>query len=558
MKPCKGTDPMKKSISLWTILWLVLVVLPRGSYARDAARWQYAVPVDTVVSGETHDHPIAYLWIPPKCTQIRAVVVAQHNLLEESVLLNPRFRSVMERCNIAEVWVVPNIDYVFNFHKGAGEAFDVMMKALAEKSGYAELTTAPVVPLGHSAAASYPWNFAAWSPSRTLAIVSLHGDTPESHMTGSGQPNPDWGASTIDGIPGLFVMGQYEWIDKRTQPGLDYVAAHPSTPLAMLPDIGHGHFDTSEAQAEFLAMFIRKAAEARLPKHSPLAGPVPLKPVDPKQGWLVDRWEPAAGRRFPAAPYAAYTGDRTNAFWCFDQEMALATEDYGDGRVLRTDRSIIYVQDGQVLAPTGGAAGSMPRPKLEMDADGRTFHFAAFVVDGTVAPGTEWTHAEAKAVHAMELSPRVLCGPVTKTGKESYQLEFDQSGFKSAYRSYNVFISTMIPVSDQEMVHSQPAGIFVPHNTEGTDNTITFPPLPDVTDRKPIVLNATASSGLPVAYYVDSGPAVVEGNTLKFTRIPPRSRFPVAVTVVAWQWGHATSPAVKSAEPVSMTFHIAR
>ena len=547
---------MKTPIRLLAIVWLALAALATGALARDAARWQFSAPVDTLVSGETHDHPIAYLWIPPKCKQVRAVVVAQHNLLEESVLLNPRFRSVMEHSNIAEVWVVPNIDYVFNFHKGAGEAFDAMMKALAEKSGYAELATAPVVPLGHSAAASYPWNFAAWAPSRTLAIVSLHGDTPESHMTGSGQPNPDWGASTIEGIPGLFVMGQYEWIDKRTQPGLDYVAQHPGTPLAMLPDIGHGHFDTSDAQAEFLAMFIRKAAEARLPKVESSTAPVQLQPVDPKQGWLVDRWEPDTGRHFPAAPYADYTGDRANAFWCFDREMALATENYGNDRVLRTDRSILYVQNGKVIAPTSGAAGSMPRPKLDMDADGRTFHFTAFQVDGTVAPGTDWTGAEAKAVHAKQLSPRVLCGPVAKTGKDSYRLEFDQSGFKSAYRSYNVFISTMIPVSAPEMVHSQPSGIFVPHNTEGADNAITFPPLPDVTDRTPITLNATASSGLPVAYYVDSGPAVIEGNTLKFTRIPPRSRFPVLVTVVAWQWGRASSPAVKSADPVSETFQI--
>lgn len=32
-------------------------------------------------------------------------------------------------------------------------------------------------------------------------------------------------------------------------------------------------------------------------------------------------------------------------------------------------------------------------------------------------------------------------------------------------------------------------------------------------------------------------PAVVRDGRLVFTTLPPRARFPVAVTVGAWQWG---------------------
>ncbi len=39
-----------------------------------------------------------------------------------------------------------------------------MMKNLSEISGYTELEFAPVIPIGHSAMATYPWNFAAWNP----------------------------------------------------------------------------------------------------------------------------------------------------------------------------------------------------------------------------------------------------------------------------------------------------------------------------------------------------------------------------------------------------------
>ena len=530
-----------------------------------AGLWQYSVTVDSVDSGEIHGHPRAYLWIPPRCTQVRAVVVAQHNLLEESVLLDPQFRATLEKLNMAEVWIMPNIDYVFDFNKGAGEAFDGMMRSLAAGSGYGELASAPVVPLGHSAAASYPWNFAAWAPDRTLAVLSVHGDMPQSNLTGSGRPNPDWGGRTIDGVPGLFVMGQYEWLDTRTQPGLNYVGRHPATPLAMLPDIGHGHFDTSDDQIAFLSLFLRKAAQYRLPKDAPQGGPVTLKAVDPKQGWLVDRWEPPLGkesqfgRKYPAAPYGEYTGNRSNAFWCFDREMAEATENYGQGRVLNPARRIIYVQDGKVLADLPGAAGSMPRPQLEADADGRTFHFAAYAVNGLVAAGTDWNGAEAAAVGAKQLSPRVLCGPLVKVDANTYRLEFEQSGFNSPYRSFNAFISTKIPDTEKEMVHSQQADVTVPRYTEGLDNVIVFPPIADINDRsKPIKLIATASSGLPVAYYVDSGPAEIAGHTLRFTAIPPRSKFPIAVRVVAWQWGAPAPAKVKSAEPVVVTFSIVR
>ena len=34
--------------------------------------------------------------------------------------------------------------------------------------------------------ATFPWNFAAWNPERTLAIISYHGDAPRTNLTGYG------------------------------------------------------------------------------------------------------------------------------------------------------------------------------------------------------------------------------------------------------------------------------------------------------------------------------------------------------------------------------------
>ena len=57
--------------------------------------------------------------------------------------------------------------------------------------------------------------------------------------------------------------------------------------------------------------------------------------------------------------------------------------------------------------------------------------------------------------------------------------------------------------------------------------------------QKSVELRATSDAGLPVSYFVREGPGVIEGSTLRLTPIPPRAKFPIILTVVAWQWGRA-------------------
>ena len=61
---------------------------------------------------------------------------------------------------------------------------------------------------------------------------------------------------------------------------------------------------------------------------------------------------------------------------------------------------------------------------------------------------------------------------------------------------------------------------------------------------------------LMVCFYVQEGPAEVKDGKLVFTKIPPRSKFPVRVTVVAWQYGRAVEPKVKTADPVTMSLYV--
>ena len=80
--------------------------------------------------------------------------------------------------------------------------------------------------------------------------------------------------------------------------------------------------------------------------------------------------------------------------------------------------------------------------------------------------------------------------------------------------------------------------------TKGTPQAITFPAIPDQQPgAKSVSLLATSDSGLPVDYYVVAGPAELDGRRLVLTEIPVSSRYPVKITVVAYQWGRTMEPA---------------
>ncbi len=104
----------------------------------------------------------------------------------------------------------------------------------------------------------------------------------------------------------------------------------------------------------------------------------------------------------------------------------------------------------------------------------------------------------------------------------------------------------------------QKAQMIIPvKNTEGQQQYIKFATLPDIKrGTKYVSLSAVSSCGLPVDFYVESGPAYVDGNRLILTAIPPKTTYPVKVTVIAWQYGKNSDPKIKTAEPVKQTFYI--
>jgi hypothetical protein len=95
-------------------------------------------------------------------------------------------------------------------------------------------------------------------------------------------------------------------------------------------------------------------------------------------------------------------------------------------------------------------------------------------------------------------------------------------------------------------------------NAIGAVQQIRFPEIADVSvaSTKSIRLMAESDAGARVDYFIREGPARIEGDLLEILPIPVRAKYPVPVTVVAWQWGRSTEPRLQSATPVVRTFYL--
>ena len=515
-----------------------------------AAPWQWSVEIKELISEETNAHPSAYLWIPENCKQVRAVIIGQHNMTEETIFEHSEFRKNMGKLGIAEIWITPGIDQRWDVTKGTQQIFETMMKNLSEISGYTELEFAPVIPIGHSAMATYPWNFAAWNPERTLAVLSIHGDSPRTHLTGYGRANLDWGTRTIEGIPSLMVMGEDEWWEDRLITSFDYRREYPNAPLAFLADAGHGHFDISDELIDYLSLFLKKTVEYRLPEHSSLDAPIQLIPVEAKNGWLADRWRKNEKPTAEAASYDKYKGDKNHAFWYFDKEMADATEKYYANERGKTEQYIGFEQKGKLITFNPKSHVRMS-PSFQPEADGVTFHLKAVYTDTL-----RNEYSKEHSTHPIRMSR--ICGPVEVVNDTTFTVRFYRMGLDNPKRTGGICLMASVKQDHKYRSAVQQVEIRIPYrNKEGISQRIIFPKLSDVkASVKEISLNGTADSGLPVYYYVKEGPAEIKGDKLVLTKIPPRAKFPVKVTVVAWQYGRSGESKVQTAEAVEQSFYI--
>lgn len=525
-----------------------------------AVEWQWSIPM-APPPVSTNERPRAFLWIPPECKSIRGVVFGHHNMEEIGVFEHPKFRVTMAELGFAIVWVAPTFDRNFRFDQGAGEKFDRMLTELAEVSGYSELTNAPIVPCGHSAAASLPWYMAAWKPERIIAGISFSGQWPYVPDPGNA---PDFPDHVMDSVPGFVTHGEYEWADDRMSQGMPIRHAHPKIPLSALGCPADGHFIALDDKIEMLALYLKKAAQYRLPMNYS-GGAVKLNSIDvTKTGWLAERYRTGRNPSAPAAPVGEFKGTATNAFWYFDGELARAVETFQQKH--RGKPALLgYVQDGQVV-PQNKNTHQQVTLKWQPAEDGVIFKLTATFLDHVPEGRPErWTNLKAGEPIAPP-QPRVpieikrICGPIEKLSDDTWRLAFDRASFLNDRRGNEAWLAAVWPGDGEFKRAVQQSVVRIPGRyTEGQPQRIDFPKLENQQrGAKSLKLLATSDSGLPVRFFVREGPATIKDDTLTFTRIPLRARFPVRVTVGAYQFGRLAEPKIQSAEPVFREFLIGK
>ena len=516
--------------------------------------YQYAVPAKNA-----DGQPImAYLWIPPEAERVNGVLVGGLTLMEPEFAKDPIIRQACAAEQLAIVYFAPSLDALFNYkEKNSGDLLQKALDDLASASGYREIAVAPLFSYGHSVSTIFARNVAFWKPTRCFGVLLFKG--------GMGFPANDPEASVL-GVPILSVKGQFEefgpgpsgvlrdfedretaW--KGTRDGLLRLREKDDRYLvSMLAEGGATHFAWSEPVARYVALFIRKAAQRRIPEWPVDAKqPVRLREIDPKSGALTSGniGKPADQA---AAPYAQFKGDPRKAFWHLDVELARANVAFHAGMFDKQSQFVTFAD------PKSGKpifVGHDLRLRLGVHFVGAgTFRVAGTFLDK--APDKYPKTAGPVGHAAGPVRFRVFSGAIDQVAADTFRVSMDGRGrIRADILAYHPGDATYRYAEQQGRI-SLPERL-----TKGKTQAITFPPLgPLKTASPPLRLKATSDAGLPVRYYVESGPAVIEGDTLKLAEIPKRATFPLRITVVAYQYGSAIEPLVQSAEPVKQVLAV--
>ena len=500
-----------------------------------------------------------YLWIPPACKRVRGIVVLGDNVPEQGLGGHPAIRRVCAEQDLAILFTSPS------FRLSAVNAADKrilndaqkakyniaflqdILDELAKQSGYAEISTAPWFPIGESMSLQIVNQLTQYAPERCIAGIWVK-DGPWGNATSSVPVMGACGSGAEWDFPKHDVFNY--WREKATNDLQGCVAKRttmPDWPGSLLIEAGSAHFSCTEAMVQIIAQYIRAAVVARCATDGSSA----LRPVDLKRGYVAGL--PVIGSA-PVKPkaYADCTPAERSLPWYFDKDLAQAAYDMASVNWNAQTQVPVFVDESGKVIPFNKRGITDFTPVLE--PDGITFTAKATFLnqlpDDFVKGGSPLTHV------AGEPTVEWLRGPIIPLGNNRFQLALDRSTALSGNEQRS-FLRAIHPGDASYHLSVAPLSVHILINQTGKPQTITFDAIPDQKiGVKEVQLHATSDSGMPVRFFVVAGPAIVKNGNLELTPIPSRTRFPVTVTVTAWQWGRATAPQIQTAVPVAQSFHI--
>ena len=278
-----------------TMALVATILCLSGNFARTAV-FQYSLVTPTKKGGRD-----AFLWIPPEAPKVRGLVLGGMTLMEREFAKDAVIRKACAEVGVGILFLKTGL---------RSADLQTVLDQFAKRSGYGEISTAPLFFIGHSAGGPQARDCARQWHERCFGLFQFRGLGP-----GGEEPVPP-------GVPALMIVGQFDEFGKIGRSADDvenwekdrdymtqYRRLHPANLGSFLVEPGAGHFAWSDRCAAYLGKFLVKAAKARIPEDFPRQ---PLRDVDPASGHLTDLY---GIRRpgHPPAPYPAYAGDKSRA-----------------------------------------------------------------------------------------------------------------------------------------------------------------------------------------------------------------------------------------------------
>ena len=496
----------------------------------------------------------SYLWIPEHCKRVRGLLILCSNVPEHMLVGHPAIREVCAANDLGIVWNVPSFMNWAKQQPGQrkmSEEYQTIvgflqqqLDGLAKLSGYEEIATVPWLPMGESGHLIMVDALVEASPGRCIAGMWIK----NSHLPPKNRTTPalvvygtaqEWGQEKTD------IRTKWNEVSKGYEGVLNQRRMNPNWALSYVLDGTSGHFDCAEGLTKYLARYIDLAARARLSED----GTPTLKPLQIETGVVADL--PVPGHE--GQPVLPAADAKVPLPWFFNEAQAHEAQLFGAINWQAQTQLPAFLDDSGEVLPFAFNGIQKLKP-LVMEADGVTFTIRGKVLDQIPE---NFEHAGEKLAQAPG-APEVewLCGPIEPLGLGKFRIALDRCWIGGSSTCY---LAVRHKGTDSIRAVVQPGHLDVRalRNTEGKPQKITFDLIPEVwAGTESVVLSASSDAGLPVSFFVIAGPAVVRDGKLMFSQIPPRTRFPIEVTVGAWQWGRHDGELVQTAEVVTQSVRI--
>jgi pimeloyl-ACP methyl ester carboxylesterase len=477
-----------------------------------ANHWTYFVNL----AGSGNNQPRYYLWVPSQATSIKGLILASEARLSQ-IAGDSLIRAA---CEEAKLGIVGFKGTGFTAGFSASDSLQLLqaLQQLAVISRFAEVAHCPWIPYGTSVGGIFAWQLANIMPHRVAGIIE------DNAIFTTQSP----GFSRPFHIPLLVSRGANEQVSDKWFQSRDSVLAfrRQGGPATLLLQAGCGHFGWTQFESRYMAMWLKKLVQARIPEVA-LTAPITLNPVLEQSGWLSDSSFYAP--EINIATFSNYTDDKALAFWHFDQELAQLWKNLHQGQFSRQSQMVVTAAYPENSCPNAMAFQTCDN-NVVLGRPGNIFDLNASATSGL--PVRYGTYNG--AFELQDNTVKITSGALETNGGIGWVVAIQEGN-----ENYQCF---------ERALRFQVR----PKTNGNTQNTILSQTPDKLYNDDPFSPTVTLSSGLNPEVFIETG--AVKYINGQFTILP----FPRGMSTVIVRYGHSGDATLATAISQTDTFLITR